>query len=222
MRCLCRQTCAAYEDEILGAACPASVFNLATSKIELTLRSLKICCHGSVFNLATSKIELTLRFFNNRFAACCFFKQCRDDLPFTQNTAHSPCFSNDRLLLFKQCRDELPLVRTECAAGWRLKSWTKQSPSFGLNGALKEALEQIRICSRLEGLLLRKKTLSLGDSPEIHAQKTCSIESISINDDIDRFSMTSNPLDRLHIKEKEKVRPIGKVKLPRPPPTPHL
>ncbi|KAJ6322852.1 hypothetical protein OIU77_012654 [Salix suchowensis] len=37
--------------------------------------------------------------------------------------------------------------------------------------ALKEALEQIRICSRLEGLLLRKKTLSLGDSPEIHAQK---------------------------------------------------
>ncbi|KAL9402569.1 hypothetical protein Peur_006418 [Populus x canadensis] len=37
--------------------------------------------------------------------------------------------------------------------------------------ALKEALAQIRICSRLEGLLLKKKTLSLGDSPEIHAQK---------------------------------------------------
>ncbi|KAG6763621.1 hypothetical protein POTOM_031049 [Populus tomentosa] len=37
--------------------------------------------------------------------------------------------------------------------------------------ALKEALAQIRICSRLEGLLLKKQTLSLGDSPEIHAQK---------------------------------------------------
>ncbi|RDY14727.1 hypothetical protein CR513_00161 [Mucuna pruriens] len=37
--------------------------------------------------------------------------------------------------------------------------------------ALKVALSQIRICSRLEALLLRKKNLSNGDSPEIHAQK---------------------------------------------------
>lgn len=36
---------------------------------------------------------------------------------------------------------------------------------------LKEALAQIRICSRLEGLLLRKKSLHNGDTPEIHAQK---------------------------------------------------
>lgn len=37
--------------------------------------------------------------------------------------------------------------------------------------ALKGALAQIRICSRLEGLLLKKKNLSNGDSPEVHAQK---------------------------------------------------
>ncbi|KAL2323881.1 hypothetical protein Fmac_022939 [Flemingia macrophylla] len=37
--------------------------------------------------------------------------------------------------------------------------------------ALKIALAQIRICSRLEELLLKKKNLSHGDSPEIHAQK---------------------------------------------------
>ncbi|CAL1387201.1 unnamed protein product [Linum trigynum] len=37
--------------------------------------------------------------------------------------------------------------------------------------ALKEALAQIRTCSRLEGLLLRKKSLTFGDTPEIHAQK---------------------------------------------------
>ncbi|KAJ1436400.1 hypothetical protein SESBI_04434 [Sesbania bispinosa] len=37
--------------------------------------------------------------------------------------------------------------------------------------ALKVALAQIRICSRLEGLLLKKQNLSNGDSPEIHAQK---------------------------------------------------
>ncbi|KAJ6317580.1 hypothetical protein OIU76_013174 [Salix suchowensis] len=45
--------------------------------------------------------------------------------------------------------------------------------------ALKEALEQIRICSRLEGLLLKKKTLSLGDSPEIHAQKVDKLKVLS-------------------------------------------
>ncbi|KAI9127957.1 hypothetical protein K1719_000950 [Acacia pycnantha] len=37
--------------------------------------------------------------------------------------------------------------------------------------ALKGALAQIRICSRLEGLLLKKKNLNSGDSPEVHAQK---------------------------------------------------
>ncbi|XP_019452551.1 PREDICTED: uncharacterized protein LOC109354480 isoform X2 [Lupinus angustifolius] len=37
--------------------------------------------------------------------------------------------------------------------------------------ALKGALAHIRICTRLEGLLLKKKTLSNGDSPEVHAQK---------------------------------------------------
>ncbi|CAI0442980.1 unnamed protein product [Linum tenue] len=37
--------------------------------------------------------------------------------------------------------------------------------------ALKEALAQIRTCSRLEGLLLRKKSLTFGDTPEIHAHK---------------------------------------------------
>lgn len=37
--------------------------------------------------------------------------------------------------------------------------------------ALKIALAQIRICSRLEGLLLKKKNLSNGDYAEVHAQK---------------------------------------------------
>ncbi|CAI0411521.1 unnamed protein product [Linum tenue] len=37
--------------------------------------------------------------------------------------------------------------------------------------ALKEALAKIRTCSRLEELLLRKKSLTFGDTPEIHAQK---------------------------------------------------
>ncbi|GAV77264.1 hypothetical protein CFOL_v3_20735 [Cephalotus follicularis] len=45
--------------------------------------------------------------------------------------------------------------------------------------ALKEALEHIRICSRLEGLLLSKKILNSGDSPEIHAQKLDKLKVLS-------------------------------------------
>lgn len=37
--------------------------------------------------------------------------------------------------------------------------------------ALKEAFEQVQLCSRLEELLLKKKLLNNGDSPEIHAKK---------------------------------------------------
>ncbi|CAL9230164.1 unnamed protein product [Arabidopsis halleri] len=37
--------------------------------------------------------------------------------------------------------------------------------------AFKETLAKIRLCSRLEGLLIRKRQLSNGDSPDIHAQK---------------------------------------------------
>lgn len=37
--------------------------------------------------------------------------------------------------------------------------------------ALKGALSQVRMCSRLEELLLKKKVLNIGKSPEIHAQK---------------------------------------------------
>ncbi|BFG22559.1 hypothetical protein CerSpe_088330 [Prunus speciosa] len=45
--------------------------------------------------------------------------------------------------------------------------------------ALKEALAQVRACSRLEGLLLKKKLLNNGDSPEIHAQKVDKLKVLS-------------------------------------------
>lgn len=38
-------------------------------------------------------------------------------------------------------------------------------------GTLKEALEEIRLCSKLEALLLEKKSISIGESSEIHFQK---------------------------------------------------
>ncbi|PON91500.1 structural maintenance of chromosomes protein [Trema orientale] len=45
--------------------------------------------------------------------------------------------------------------------------------------SLKEALAQIRACSKLEALLLKKKFLNNGDSPEIHAQKVDKLKVLS-------------------------------------------
>ncbi|KAK6135863.1 hypothetical protein DH2020_030350 [Rehmannia glutinosa] len=45
--------------------------------------------------------------------------------------------------------------------------------------ALKEALAHIRVCSRLEGLLLKKKALKYGDTTEIHSQKVDKLKVLS-------------------------------------------
>ncbi|KAL6980448.1 hypothetical protein U1Q18_022086 [Sarracenia purpurea var. burkii] len=45
--------------------------------------------------------------------------------------------------------------------------------------ALKDALAHIRLCSRLEGLLVKKKSLYNGDSSEIHAQKIDKLKVLS-------------------------------------------
>ncbi|KAA8518843.1 hypothetical protein F0562_016383 [Nyssa sinensis] len=45
--------------------------------------------------------------------------------------------------------------------------------------ALKEALAQIRLCSKLEEILIKKKFLNNGDSPEIHAQKVDKLKILS-------------------------------------------
>ncbi|KAL7146968.1 hypothetical protein ABFS83_06G077300 [Erythranthe nasuta] len=45
--------------------------------------------------------------------------------------------------------------------------------------ALKEALAHIRVCSRLEGLLLKKKALKYGDTAEIHLQKVDKLKVLS-------------------------------------------
>ncbi|KAK4351428.1 hypothetical protein RND71_030741 [Anisodus tanguticus] len=45
--------------------------------------------------------------------------------------------------------------------------------------ALKEALAHIRVCSKLEGLLLKKKALKYGDSPEVHIQKVDKLKVLS-------------------------------------------
>ncbi|KGN50498.1 filamin-A-interacting protein 1 [Cucumis sativus] len=59
--------------------------------------------------------------------------------------------------------------------------------------ALKAALSHIRICSRVEGLLLKKKLLNNGDSPEIHAQK------------IDKLKVLSESLSNSSVKAERRI-----------------
>ncbi|KAG8651273.1 hypothetical protein MANES_07G107300v8 [Manihot esculenta] len=73
--------------------------------------------------------------------------------------------------------------------------------------ALKEDLAQIRICSRLEGLLLKKKNFNLGDSPEIHAQKVDKLKVLSESLASSARKAEKGILDhRIHKEEALKVR----------------
>ncbi|KAI4339214.1 hypothetical protein MLD38_024176 [Melastoma candidum] len=54
-----------------------------------------------------------------------------------------------------------------------------ENPSLVSIEELKEALTRVRICSRLESLLTRKKTSGGGDSAEIHAQKVDKLKILS-------------------------------------------
>ncbi|XP_040367894.1 uncharacterized protein LOC112180214 isoform X3 [Rosa chinensis] len=44
---------------------------------------------------------------------------------------------------------------------------------------LKAALVEIQLCSRLESLLLKKKSLNNGDSPELHTEKVEKLKVLS-------------------------------------------
>lgn len=48
---------------------------------------------------------------------------------------------------------------------------TSQRTALPSVEALKEALAEVRVCSRLESLLLKKKSIKPGDSSEVHSQK---------------------------------------------------
>ncbi|KAM3736849.1 hypothetical protein ACB098_09G012400 [Castanea mollissima] len=51
--------------------------------------------------------------------------------------------------------------------------------TFSTVEAIKEELAQVQLCSKLEALLLRKKSLSNGDSQELHAEKVDKLKILS-------------------------------------------
>ncbi|RYQ93275.1 hypothetical protein Ahy_B09g099542 isoform C [Arachis hypogaea] len=72
--------------------------------------------------------------------------------------------------------------------------------------ALKIALAQIRICSRLEGLLLKKKGLTNGDSPDVHAQK------------VDKLKVLTDSLANSAAKAEKRILDHRYRKVTQPPP----
>ncbi|MBA0579584.1 hypothetical protein Gorai_021835, partial [Gossypium raimondii] len=54
-----------------------------------------------------------------------------------------------------------------------------QKQTTAMIEALKEALGLVRLYSRLEALLLKKKTLSNGDTPQLHAEKVDKLKVLS-------------------------------------------
>ncbi|KAJ4977606.1 hypothetical protein NE237_008386 [Protea cynaroides] len=67
--------------------------------------------------------------------------------------------------------------------------------------ALKEALAEVRHCSRLEALLLKKKSLNNGDSPEIHAQKVDKLKILTESLGNSTSKAEKRILDNRHQKE---------------------
>ncbi|KAJ9694577.1 hypothetical protein PVL29_010183 [Vitis rotundifolia] len=56
---------------------------------------------------------------------------------------------------------------------------SSQESTVATREALKEALAQISLCSQVEALLLKKKSLRNGDPPEVHAEKVNKLKILS-------------------------------------------
>ncbi|XAR72066.1 hypothetical protein NMG60_11018566 [Bertholletia excelsa] len=72
--------------------------------------------------------------------------------------------------------EEVAAVRNLASEG--LESSFRET-TVATTEALKEALSHIRVCSKLEALLLKKRSLSSGDSAEVHAQKIDKLKVLS-------------------------------------------
>ncbi|CAL9123438.1 unnamed protein product [Musa textilis] len=68
---------------------------------------------------------------------------------------------------------------------------------------LKEALAEVYLCSRLEALLLRKKSIKNGESPDIHSQKACLIFLICWQ--VDKLKVLAESLANSSIKAEKRI-----------------
>ncbi|CAH2072840.1 unnamed protein product [Thlaspi arvense] len=93
-------------------------------------------------------------------------------LQFAQNAITGLKISAEMLRIDAEASDLRKKLEKMNASRFSQESEDKELKEAPLTiEALKETLAKIRLCSRLEGLLVRKRQLSNGDSPDIHAQK---------------------------------------------------
>ncbi|WOG96543.1 hypothetical protein DCAR_0415879 [Daucus carota subsp. sativus] len=71
------------------------------------------------------------------------------------------------------------MIRLENSISSANKSSQKTELTAEVRPKLKESMAKFKLCSKLETLLLRKKYLNNGDSPEIHAQKVDKLKVLS-------------------------------------------
>ncbi|KQK02251.1 protein Hook homolog 3 isoform X1 [Brachypodium distachyon] len=64
--------------------------------------------------------------------------------------------------------DEKEALRVQSTQGPEKVS---ENTALAIVESFKEALAEVRFCSRMEDLLMKKKTISAGDSPDVHSQK---------------------------------------------------
>lgn len=107
---------------------------------------------------------------NNGFVfQCLFFMSCSVPLFSALRIDAEACSLMEKLDKMKALH-QLPNEAREKSSEETTATTTK---------ALEETLGQIELCSTLESLLLKKKSLSNGDSPELHAQKVHKLKILS-------------------------------------------
>ncbi|CAM0879585.1 unnamed protein product [Alopecurus aequalis] len=67
--------------------------------------------------------------------------------------------------------DEKEASRAQSTQGPEKVSENSQNTAVAIVESFKEALTEVRFCSRMEDLLLKKRSINAGDSPEVHFQK---------------------------------------------------
>ncbi|KAL6011196.1 hypothetical protein ACLOJK_001641 [Asimina triloba] len=68
-------------------------------------------------------------------------------------------------------QQKLEGMKTSRLSSSKGNEMTKHETTPATLEVLKQALSEVRLCSKLEALLLKKKSLNNGDSPEVHSQK---------------------------------------------------